>query len=132
MGTKRKCSFSKDLFCRHKKHGFVWETVNQKKKEKKMLISNNYIFLSYIFNPVPNKPWLLLVCITSLLKTVGKGEIACNEQFLLFPLCVQPIWRTLSFFSNLTLLSANSSSLEESRIYHLGKSKSPFFQCGGS
>ena len=36
------------------------------------------------FDPFPNKPWFICVCITSLLKTVGKGEIACNEQFLLF------------------------------------------------
>ena len=26
--------------------------------------------------------------------TVGKGEIACNEKFLLFPRCFLPIWRT--------------------------------------
>ena len=36
-------------------------------------------------NPFPNKPWFLRVCSTSL--TVGKGEIARNEQFLLFPHC---------------------------------------------
>ena len=24
--------------------------------------------------------------------TVGKGEIACDEQFLLFPQCFLPIW----------------------------------------
>ena len=27
--------------------------------------------------------------------TLGKGEIARNEQFLLFPKCFQPIWITL-------------------------------------
>ena len=27
--------------------------------------------------------------------TVGKGEIACNKQFLLFPQCFLPVWRTL-------------------------------------
>ena len=26
--------------------------------------------------------------------TVGKGEIARNEQFLLFPQCFLPVWRT--------------------------------------
>ena len=36
------------------------------------------------FNPFPNKPWFLRVCYTTLLKTLGKGEIARNEQFLLF------------------------------------------------
>ena len=30
--------------------------------------------------------------------TVGKGEIAHEEQFLLFPLCFLPIWRTFSYF----------------------------------
>ena len=32
-------------------------------------------------NPLPNKPWFLRVFSTSLLKTLGKGEIARNEQF---------------------------------------------------
>ena len=31
-------------------------------------------------------------------KTVGKGEIACKEQFLLFPQCFIPIWRTCFLF----------------------------------
>ena len=30
--------------------------------------------------------------------TVGKGEIARNEQFLLFPQCFPPIWRTFYHF----------------------------------
>ena len=54
--------------------------------------------------------------------TVGKGEIARNEQFLLFLQCFQPILRPffhfLPFSSNLKLSSANSFSLEESKIYH--------------
>ena len=40
--------------------------------------------------------------------TVGKEEIACNENFL-------------PFSSNLNLLSATSFRLEESKICHLGK-----------
>ena len=37
-------------------------------------------------NPFPNKPWFLHVCSTNLLKTLWKkGEIARNEQCLLFP-----------------------------------------------
>ena len=43
-----------------------------------------------LFNPFPNKPLLFRVCITSLLKTLGKGEIARNKQFLLFPQCFLP------------------------------------------
>ena len=30
--------------------------------------------------------------------TVGKGEIAGNEQFLLFPQCFRPIWATFCHF----------------------------------
>ena len=30
--------------------------------------------------------------------TVGKGEIACDEQFLLFPQRFLPIWRTFYHF----------------------------------
>ena len=30
--------------------------------------------------------------------TVGKGEIARNEQFLLFPQCFQPVWITFCHF----------------------------------
>ena len=51
-----------------------------------------YIFLRFlclfsptILNPFPNKPWFLRVCSRCLENTVGKGEITCNEQFLLFP-----------------------------------------------
>ena len=41
--------------------------------------------------------------------TVGKGEIVCNKQFLLFPKCFLCILRNfLQFSSNLKLLSANS------------------------
>ena len=30
--------------------------------------------------------------------TVGKGEIALNEQFLLFPQCFLPVWITFFHF----------------------------------
>ena len=68
-------------------------------------------------------PWFLCVFSTSLLKTQWeKAEIACNEQFLLFPQCFQTLWKTfLPFSSNLKLLSANSFSFEGSKIRRLGK-----------
>ena len=53
--------------------------------------------------------------------TVGKGEIACNKQFLLFPPCFLPIQITLPVSSNLKLLFADPFSLEESKICRLGK-----------
>ena len=71
-------------------------------------------------NPFPNKPWFL-TCLQykSFENTVGKGEIARNEQFLLFPLCFLPIWGAFCYF--LKLSPANFFSLEESKICHLGK-----------
>ena len=54
--------------------------------------------------------------------TVGKGEIARNEQFLLFPQCFLPDWITFCHFHyNLQLSSANSFNLEKSKICCLGK-----------
>ena len=46
-----------------------------------------------LFNPFPKKPWFYCVC-KSFESTVGKREIASNEQFLLFPQYFLPIWRT--------------------------------------
>ena len=46
------------------------------------------------FNPLPNKPLFLHVCSRSPLKTLRKGEIARNNQFLLFPKCFLSLWRT--------------------------------------
>ena len=54
--------------------------------------------------------------------TVGKGELASNKQFLLFPQCFIPVWRTFNnCYQNLKLWSAMSFSLEESKICRLGK-----------
>ena len=72
-------------------------------------------------NPFPNKPWFLRVCSTSLLKTLGKGEIARSEQFLLFPVFSALSEDFLPFSLNSKLSSANSFSLEESKICCLGK-----------
>ena len=45
--------------------------------------------------PFPNKPWFLRVCIEN---TMGKAEIARNEQFLLCTECFLPFWRTFRYF----------------------------------
>ena len=42
-------------------------------------------------DPLPNKPWFLSVCGASILKTLGKEEIARNKQFLLFPQSFLPV-----------------------------------------
>ena len=44
-----------------------------------------------LVNPFPNKPWFFE-------NTVGKGEIARNEQFHLFPQCFLSVWRTFCYF----------------------------------
>ena len=53
--------------------------------------------------------------------TVEKGEIACNEQFLPFTQCFLPLWSNFPpFSSNLKLSSANSFTLKQPKICHLG------------
>ena len=77
-----------------------------------------------IINPFPNKPWFLRVCSISLYEnTVGKGEIAQNEQFLLFFTVFTTHLENffLRFSSNLKLSSANFFSLEASKICRLEK-----------
>ena len=72
----------------------------------------------------PPKQALVFTCLQykSFENTVGKGEIARNEQFLLFPQCFLSVWITFCHFHyNLLLSSANSSSLEESKICRLEK-----------
>ena len=55
---------------------------------------------------------------------MGKGEIAFNEQFFPFPTMFSTVLENfLSFSSNLKLSSANSLSLEGSKICCLGKVK---------
>ena len=51
-------------------------------------------FMIKSFSSFSNKPWFLRVCSTSIVNTVGKGEIAHSEQFLLFQQCFLPVWRT--------------------------------------
>ena len=71
----------------------------------------------------PNKPWFLLVCCASLLKTLWEKEkllVTSNFSFSHSVFC--PIENFLSFSSNLKLSSANSFSLERSKICRLGKS----------
>ena len=51
------------------------------------------------FNPFP-KQALGFMCLQykSFENTVGKGEMARNEQFLLFPQCFLPVWKTFCHF----------------------------------
>ena len=51
--------------------------------------------------------------------TVGKGEIARNEQFLLYPVFFTFLQNFLLFSSNLKFLSADCFNLDQSKICRL-------------
>ena len=55
-----------------------------------------------LVNPFPTQA-LVLTCLLykSFETTVGKEEIARNEQFLLFPQCFLPIWRAFCHFQQI-------------------------------
>ena len=60
------------------------------------------------------------VCSTSLLKTLGKGEIARNEQFLLFPVSSKDLycrhvpfaWKKYSFSAQFLLSPSNTLNFQ--------------------
>ena len=84
------------------------------------ILHQRYILPCY---PFP-KQALVFTCLQykSFQNTVGKGEIARNEQFLIFPLCFSNCFETFLLFSSIfELPSANSFSLEVSKICRLGK-----------
>ena len=60
-------------------------------KLKTLNFADDKLNVTENIKPFPNKTWFLRVCNTSLMKTLGKGEMACNEQFVLFPLCFLPV-----------------------------------------
>ena len=65
---------------------------------------------SHTMTPFGNKPFE---------NTLGKGEIARNEQFLLLSVFSTGLNNFLLFSSNLKLSSAKSFNLKESEICHL-------------
>ena len=67
------------------------------------------------YNPFPNKLWFLGVCSTGLLKTLWEKEKLPGKCFSIL------LGNFPAFSSNLKLSSANSFSLEESKICCLGK-----------
>ena len=48
--------------------------------------------------PSQTSPGFYVSAVKVFENTVGKGEIARNEQFLLFPQCFLPFWRTFCHF----------------------------------
>ena len=92
-----------------------------------MHLINGTLYSLLLFNPFqtsPAKQALVFTCpqYKSFENTVGKGEIAHNEQVLPFPQCFLLIWGTFCHLDHiLKLLSANSFSVEESKFHRLGK-----------
>ena len=75
-----------------------------------------------IFNPFPNKPWFLRVSSTSLLKTLWEKEkLLIISNFSFPPSVFYPFGELSSIFIKIELSSANSFSMEESKICCLGK-----------
>ena len=78
--------------------------------------------MKLFLNPFPNKSTSTWLPYKSFENTVGKEEIARNEQFLPFPTVFSTLFENfLPFMSNEKMSSANSFSLEESKICRLGE-----------
>ena len=76
-----------------------------------------------VINPSPHNSYFFM-CLQyqSFENTVGKGEIARNEQFLLSPQVFSTCLDNFLPFSSISKwLSAKSSNLEECKIYCFGK-----------
>ena len=52
----------------------------------------------YSVSLTQTSPGCYLSAVQAFENTMGKGEIAHNKQFFLFPQCFPPFWRTLCHF----------------------------------
>ena len=94
--------------------------------EKVFLTFMMQSFRSYpdnLNNPLPNKPRFLLVCSTSLLKTLwGKEKLLVKSNFFFFSAVFFTFMENFLIFSlNLKLSYANSFILKESKLCCLGE-----------
>ena len=81
-----------------------WRLLKTFLEREKMMVTSIFSFSCNVFNPSQKELLILtfpkqaLVCMClqfmSSENTAGKGEIACNEQFLLFWHCFLSVWRT--------------------------------------
>ena len=100
---------------------------NNADTDKNLAMTIPQLFLSktVLFKNLPFPKQALVVMYLqykSFENTGGKSEIACNKHFLLYSIVFSTISQNfLPYSSNLILLSANSFSLQESKIYRLGK-----------
>ena len=95
---------------------------------EKEFLSNTHLILRLLMlsrwkiDPFPNKPWFLRVCSTILLKTLREKKKLLVTSNFSFSHSVFYLFGELSaIFNKLELSSANSFSLEESKICRLGK-----------
>ena len=58
--------------------------------------------------------------------TVGKGEIARNDQFLLFPQCFLPVWITFSHFHQIQNCRLQTLSVWNSLKFVVWERVNPF------
>ena len=93
-----------------------WKTLREKEK---LLITSNFCFSHSVFKRLElqthksqglfgkgfPKQAQVFTCrqYRSFENTMGKGEIARNEQFLLFPLCFLLVYRTFCHFNQIVI-----------------------------
>ena len=68
-----------------------------------------------LYQPFP-KQTLVFMCLQykSFKNPVGKGEIACYDQFLLFPQCFLPVWKAFYHFHQILNCRLQSLSIWKS------------------
>ena len=101
--------FSSNVFGEHRNNEF-----KPKSKWGCVQCSKNSLTLSQI------SPGFYVSAVKSFENTVGKGEIAHDEQFLLFPQCFLPVLRSFCHFHQIwNCFLQNFFSLERSEICRL-------------
>ena len=110
--------FQKVSFPGASKGVIVWEWVKKPELSIQARILGLVAFnLGDLLNPFPNKPWVLHVCTISLLKTLWEKEkLVITSNFSFSPMFSTLLDNFRLFSSSLKLSSANSFSLEESKI----------------
>ena len=115
----------KQKFCHCSHAYFVVCKTDASNTDKSDLVNGKGINLILNFvmsriqklNLFPNKPWFLHVCSTCL----GEKKLLLTSSFPFRTVFSILSENFLPFSSNLKLSSANTFSLEESKICHLGK-----------
>ena len=80
------------------KMNFILSTTFESSSVNALDLNHTKIWLVGKELTLSQKALVFCVCRTSLKTTVGKGEIAQNEPFLLFPQCFLPIWKLDAIF----------------------------------